>query len=121
MLGLLLGCFDHVLIWICIHCDGPTQKRVVPRFDKWNYLDTEELAVKNKGIVINERDFVKIVQTNFTPYYQQLIPYVDRLRRKVFPNGRRWRVPNAQMYCDMKQILKLAQNERKELQDVSST
>ncbi|KAF1936442.1 hypothetical protein EJ02DRAFT_506533 [Clathrospora elynae] len=96
-----LESFFWVLFWICIHCDGPNQERVVPRFDKWNYLDTEELAGSKKGIVDDERDFLKTAQTNFTPYYQPLIPY-------------RWRAPNVQLYHDMKQILQVAQNELKE-------
>ncbi|KAF2627240.1 hypothetical protein BU25DRAFT_459022 [Macroventuria anomochaeta] len=38
-----LKSFFWVLFWICIHYDGQ-QERIVPRFDKWNYLDAEELA-----------------------------------------------------------------------------
>ncbi|KAI1559232.1 FunK1 protein kinase [Pyrenophora tritici-repentis] len=109
-----LESFFWVLFWICIHCEGPKHERVVPRFDKWNYLDTEELVGSKKGIVDDERDFLKTAQRNFTPFYQPLIPYVNRLRRIVFPNGERWRVPNAQLYHDMKQILQVAQNELKE-------
>jgi hypothetical protein len=100
-----LELFFWVLFWICIHYDGLNRERVVPRFEKWNYLDTEELAGAKKGIVDVERDFLKIVQTNFTPYYQLLIPCVNKLRRKVFPNGERWMNHNAQLYQDMKQIL----------------
>ncbi|CAG5181461.1 uncharacterized protein ALTATR162_LOCUS9774 [Alternaria atra] len=109
-----LESFFWVLFWICIHYDGPQEVRIVPRFDKWNYLDSEELAGAKKGVVDDERDFLKTAQTNFTPFYQPLLPYVNRLRRKVFPNGERWRSPNPQLYLDMKQILQVAQNELKE-------
>ncbi|KAI1680672.1 hypothetical protein KJE20_09523 [Pyrenophora tritici-repentis] len=109
-----LESFFWVLFWICIHYDGPQEARIVPRFDKWNYLDSEELAGAKKGVVDDERDFLKTAQTNFTPYYQPLLPYVNKLRRKVFPNGERWRSPNPQLYLDMKQILQVAQNELKE-------
>jgi hypothetical protein len=109
-----LESFFWVLFWICIHYDGPQEARIVPRFDKWNYLDSEELAGAKKGVVDDERDFLKTAQTNFTPYYQPLLPYVNKLRRKVFPNGERWRSPNPQLYLDMKQILQVAQNEMKE-------
>ena len=108
-----LESFFWVLFWICIHYDGQ-QERIVPRFDKWNYLDAEELADSKKGVVADERDFLKTAQTNFTPYYQSLIPCVNRLRRKVFPNGERWRDPNPQLYLDMKGILRVAQNELEE-------
>jgi hypothetical protein len=33
-----------MLFWICIHYDGPYQERVVRQFDKWNYVDMEELT-----------------------------------------------------------------------------
>jgi hypothetical protein len=70
--------FFWVLFWICVHYDGQ-QERIVPSFDKWNYLDTEELAGSKKGVVDDERDFLKTAQTNFTPYYQPLIPCVNKL------------------------------------------
>tara|TARA_R110002003_G_scaffold1288_1_gene22859 strand:+ start:906 stop:1259 length:354 start_codon:yes stop_codon:yes gene_type:complete len=110
-----LESFFWVLFWICIHYDGPQKTRIVPRFDKWNYLDSEELAGAKKSVVDDERDFLKTAQTNFTPYYQPLLPYVNRLRRRVFPNGERWRDPNPQLYLDMKQILQVAQNELREI------
>jgi hypothetical protein len=103
-----------VLFWICIHYGGPQKARVVPRFHKWNYLDSEELTGAKKGVVDVERAFLKTAQTNFTPYYQPLLPCVNRLRRKVFPNGERWRSPNPQLCLDMKQILEVAQNELSE-------
>ncbi|KAG9233274.1 hypothetical protein BJ875DRAFT_442406 [Amylocarpus encephaloides] len=43
-----------VLFWICIHYDGPNQGRVVPQFDKWNYIDMEELAKLKLGTVAKE-------------------------------------------------------------------
>ncbi|KAJ9646987.1 hypothetical protein H2199_001973 [Coniosporium tulheliwenetii] len=55
-----LESFFWVLFWICIHYDGPNRKsRVVPRFEKWNYVDTEELAELKKGTVADEGDFLK--------------------------------------------------------------
>ncbi|KAJ4333150.1 hypothetical protein N0V95_009496 [Ascochyta clinopodiicola] len=108
-----LESFFWVLFWICIHYDGQ-QERTVPRFDKWNYLDAEELAGSKKGVVDDERDFLKTARTNFTPYYQPLVSYVNRFRRKVFPNGERWRDPSPQLYLDMKGILRAAQNELEE-------
>ncbi|CAH0019548.1 unnamed protein product [Clonostachys rhizophaga] len=36
--------FFWVLFWTCIHCNGPNESVVVPRFEKWNYADTRELA-----------------------------------------------------------------------------
>jgi hypothetical protein len=39
-----------VLFWIYIYFDGPTKDRVVSRFDKWNYVDTDECTEDLAGI-----------------------------------------------------------------------
>jgi hypothetical protein len=44
------------------------ESRVVPKFDKWNYADTEELAKIKKGTVAREEVFNKTME-NFTPYF----------------------------------------------------
>jgi hypothetical protein len=111
-----LESFFWVLFWICIHYDGPSQHRIVPRFDKWNYLDAEELAASKKGVVDDERDFLKTAEENFTLYYQPLIPCVNRLRRKVFPGGGRWRDPSLKLYDEMKKILRTAHDQLKEVE-----
>jgi hypothetical protein len=110
-----LESFFWVLFWICIHYHGPDQERVMKRFDKWNYADTEELAEIKKGVVGDERDFLKTLEATFTSYYQPLIPCVNRLRRKVFPDGRRWREPDPKLYSGMKEILRTARDELNEV------
>jgi hypothetical protein len=46
-------------------------------------------VTSKKGIVDDEGDFPKNAEENFTAYFQLVIPWVNRLRRKVFPNGER--------------------------------
>src|SRR5256885_454244 len=85
-----LELFFWVLFWICIYYSGSNEgSRVVPKFEKWNYIDTEELAEIKKGTVVNEGDFIKNITENFSPYYHPLIPWVNRLRKVVFPEGKR--------------------------------
>jgi hypothetical protein len=61
-----LESFFRVLFWICIHYSGPDKgSKVVPRFDKWNYVDMTESAELKKGRVADEGDFVEIVEENF--------------------------------------------------------
>ncbi|KAH8708597.1 hypothetical protein GQ44DRAFT_743041 [Phaeosphaeriaceae sp. PMI808] len=91
---------------------------IAKRFDKWNYVDTEELAEIKKGIIGDERDFLKMIESTFTPYYQPLASFANRLRRKVFPDGRRWRDPNLKLYSEMREILQVAQ---RALKDSNST
>lgn len=111
-----LESFFWVLFWICIYYDGPNKERVVPQFEKWNYIGTEELAKIKKGEVGDERDFLKAVEENFTLYFRPLIPYVNRLRRKVFPGGGRWRDLNPQLYLEIKEILRAARDDLKQLE-----
>lgn len=113
-----LESFFWVLFWICVHYEGPGQGRVVPRFDKWNTVkDTEELASSKKGVIDDEEDFLKIVEENFTEYYQALIPWVNRLRRKVFPKGERWKKSEPGLYASMKEILREAREDPNVLSD----
>ncbi|KAH7000856.1 hypothetical protein EDB80DRAFT_581085 [Ilyonectria destructans] len=100
-----LESFFWVLFWICIHYNRPDEGRVVLRFDKWNYLDMEELAISKKGVVDDEGDFLKIAETNFTSYYRPFIPWVNRLRRIMFPNGGRWVREDKGLYARMRETL----------------
>lgn len=107
-----LESFFWVLFWICIHYNGPNEKsRVIPKFEKWNYMDTEELAVLKKGVVCDEGDFLNSEANNFSPYYQPLVPWVNRLRRVVFPGGSRWKVDDVTLYSRMKESLLEAQED----------
>ncbi|KAE8361713.1 hypothetical protein BDV27DRAFT_166717 [Aspergillus caelatus] len=106
-IGLLLGeqhSFRHdlesffwVLFWICIHYNGLGQ----------------ELARSKQGIVADEEDFVKIASELFSPYYQALVPWVNRLRRVVFPGGMRRKNDDTHLYSQMKNILQEAVSDPK--------
>jgi hypothetical protein len=123
-IGLLLGerhsfmhdleSFFWVLFWICIHYNGPGDEgRVIPRFDKWNYADMEELAEMKKGIVAHEGDFLKLASENFGEYYQPLKAWVNRLRKVLFPNGGRWEKENQMLASQMKDVLQAAVEDQK--------
>ena len=82
--------FFQVLFWICIHYNGPNKKgNIINKFDKWNSVDTEELAKIKKREVDDKGDFLKSTDDNFLLYYQPLIPWVNKLRKVVFPGGGR--------------------------------
>ena len=82
--------FFQVLFQIYIYYNRPNRKgNIINRFNKWNSIDIEELAKIKKGEVDNKGDFFKGVGNNFLPYYQPLIPQVNRLRKVVFLGGRR--------------------------------
>lgn len=81
---------------------------MVPRFDKWNFADTEELALSKTGVNSNEGDFLRIAEANFTSYYRPLIAWINRLRRTVFPNSGRWVREDEGLYARMRQILQEA-------------
>ncbi|KAF2452531.1 hypothetical protein BDY21DRAFT_388543 [Lineolata rhizophorae] len=107
-----LESFFWVLFWICIHYNGPNEMgRVVPKFDKWNFVSTEELAENKKGIVTDETNLLKASEEYFMPYYQPLVPWLNRLRRVVFPGGARRKAPDQTLYTTMKEILREAQED----------
>jgi len=101
-----LESFFWVLFWICIHCGGPDGSRVVPQFDKWNYIDTKELARMKLGVVAMEAIFIETITDNFTPYYKPLIPLLNRLRKTVFPKGMPWEREDEKLYSRMREILR---------------
>lgn len=117
-IGLLLGekhsfmhdleSFFWVILWICIHYDGPGMSRVVRKFEIWNYVDTEELANLKKGIIAHEGDFIHMTDEHFSDFYKPLSPWVNRLRKIVFPNGGRWEEEDKGLYSRMKTMLKAA-------------
>ena len=100
-----LESFFWVLFWICIHCDGPGKSRVVPEFDKWNYLGTKELARMKLGVVATETMFMGAI-TDFTPYYEPLTPLLNGLRKIVFPEGGPWRWEDEKLYPRMREIFR---------------
>lgn len=112
-----LESFFWVLFWICIHYDGPGRGTKASRFDKWNYVDPEELAEIKKGLVSHEGDFIKRTEENFTPYYQSLIPWVNRLRKDLIAGGRRWENEDTTLYSQMTEVFRAARQDRKVLDD----
>ncbi|KAI1825060.1 hypothetical protein F4861DRAFT_538322 [Xylaria intraflava] len=107
-----LESFFWVLFWICIHYDGKGRSRTgVAEFDEWNYASTRKLALEKLGTVSDKDVFHSTVSQYFSSHYQALIPWVDKLRRAVFPNGGRWRKENKTLYSQMRQILREAQDD----------
>ncbi|KIW76742.1 hypothetical protein Z517_09186 [Fonsecaea pedrosoi CBS 271.37] len=112
-----LESFFWVLFWLCIHYTGPGQSICSPVYDIWNYTGDESLATLKAGTISSETMFLKTASTHFTRYYQPLIPWVNRLRRKVFPNDKRWKKPDLRLYSAMKDVLREAQKDPKVLAD----
>ena len=59
-----------------------------------------------------ERHFLNHTKT-FTPYYKPLIPWVNKLRKVVFPTDGRWEKEDRGLYSQMKEILQQAQKDPK--------
>lgn len=104
--------FFWVLFWICIHYDDPKRSgRVVPVFEKWNYVDTEELAKLKLGTVSDEGIFLETLKQHLTSYYEPLRLWINRLRRVVFPNGRLRKEEDEDLALNMMEILAEAQRD----------
>ncbi|KAK6955896.1 hypothetical protein Daesc_003542 [Daldinia eschscholtzii] len=104
-----LESFFWVLFWICIHYNGPKEKRVVCEFDEWNVIGTSELATLKRGTIADETDFIDILTQNFTPYYESLVPWVNRLRRVLFDK----QGADSALYSRMQEVLREAQKDER--------
>ena len=107
-----LESFFWVLFWVCMHYEGrnengESKRRIVPKYEKWNYADTEELAQTKLG-QIHEEVFDKDVDKRFTPYCRKLIPCMKELHRALFPGEKRWLSEDRSLYGRVKTILRKA-------------
>lgn len=101
-----LESFFWIFFWICVYYSEPNKKsKVISEFEMWNYADMEELVNLKKKIVDDEADFKETIDEFFTPYYHLLGPWINRLRKIVFPNNARWSKKDVGFYLQMKQIL----------------
>lgn len=103
-----------VIFWICIHYEATGSKarrRAVAIFDRWCFVDTDDLAVMKQGFVFTEVDFLRWADKYFTLYYKPLVSCVNALRKVVFPNGHRWTVEDLGLYERMKEVLRAARED----------
>ncbi|RKK81727.1 hypothetical protein BFJ71_g15512 [Fusarium oxysporum] len=106
-----LESFFWVLFWICIHYNTQGDARVVPQFDKWNFVDMQELAKLKLGTVSDDGIFASTASEHFTDYYKPLLPWLNKLRKEVFPVGGRWKREDKNLYTRIKKILRDAQQD----------
>lgn len=73
----------------------------------------EELAGIKLGTVAKEAIFLRIMTDNSTHYYLLLIPWINRLRKAVFPMDKPREKDDENLYSQMKEILHEAQKDPK--------
>ncbi|GAP83200.2 putative rhodopsin kinase [Rosellinia necatrix] len=105
-----LESFFWVLFWTCVHYNRRGESRETI-FTKWNEVDTLALVDFKKALIDDDRDFIHRVNEHFTPYYKPLIPWVDKLRKVIFPNNRRWQQVDDTLYSRIRDILRAGQND----------
>jgi hypothetical protein len=71
-----------------------------------------ESAELKKRRVADEGGFVEIVEENFASYYQVLAPWVNRLRKAIFPNGGRWKTQSKPLNGQVKEIPRAVQRDQ---------
>ncbi|KAI1826568.1 hypothetical protein F4861DRAFT_496615 [Xylaria intraflava] len=106
-----LESFFWVFFWICIHYDEWGRDRVVTEYDNWNFAKPKFLATIKRGVINTEQDFLQTVTEDFTEHYRVLVPWVNELRKVVFPDGRRWEYEDPSLYSRMREILRKAQSD----------
>lgn len=61
---------------------------MVSGFESGNYEHASKLAKIKSGRVSEEMHFLKTVTKRFKPNFHVLIPWLNRLRKRVFPDGK---------------------------------
>jgi hypothetical protein len=79
-----------------------------PQLDKWNYTDMEELAKLKLGTVAKEAIFMTTITDNLTSYFEPLVPWVNRLRKIVFPRDSPQEQEDESLYSRMRGTLREA-------------
>lgn len=109
-----LESFFWVLFWICTHYTGPKgANRVVSEVDDWNFLTMEAFAMLKAGAIGDEGLFLTKMIASVTPYFQPLVLWINKLRTIVFPNDKKWRVEDEELYERMKEVLREAMTDPK--------
>ena len=60
--------------------------------------NTTELAELKLGLVNREGHFLNHIAKAFTPYYQLLVLWVNKVRKVVFPTDRKWEKEDRVLY-----------------------
>ncbi|KAG6247975.1 hypothetical protein E4U24_002927 [Claviceps purpurea] len=88
-----LESFFWVLFWICINYETPgEQAKPKTIYDAWNYIAGDALANLKAGLISDEA-------------------HVNKLRQKVFPDGKVQHAPNRELYSEMIEVLREAQKD----------
>ncbi|KAI1441334.1 hypothetical protein F5Y02DRAFT_399871 [Annulohypoxylon stygium] len=107
-----LESFFWVLFWICIYREnGSLKDNIVLRFEKWWFLDGQDLVNDKLDIVRDEESFWKVAEEYFTPYHKPLIPCLNRLREVVFPGGHARQDQDIDLYDAMIEVLQEGRDE----------
>jgi len=78
-------------------------------YKEWNFRSPKKLAGdKIRLVSAREQDFLYRINTDFTDYYAPLVPWMNRLRREVFPTGHRWTEQDPSLYNHMRDVLERA-------------
>ena len=100
-----LESFFWVLFWICIHYTGPKGAYRRTDYDKWNFFNVDHLADQKTGSISKEGRFLRRMSQNVTEYFKPLVPWINTLRKIVFPNNSNWIVEDEELYDRMRKVL----------------
>ena len=68
------------------------------KFKYWNYKNTIKLVKLKSGLISREGYFLNYIAEVFTPYYQLLKLWVNRLWKIVFLINKRWEKEDKVLY-----------------------
>ena len=76
-------------------------------------MSVDDLSTMKSGTISDEGNFLRKMFASVAPYFQPLIPYINELRKIVFPNDKRWRDEDEGLYERMREVLREAMKDPK--------
>ena len=104
-----LESFFWVLLWMCVHWNGPDKEDTKSTLENWNFMNSTEL-IRNKTSIVEEECFLQIL-TEFTSHCTEMEKCVKKIHGIVFPNHSKWKSLNRNVYSDMQRELENAADE----------
>ncbi|KAF2453033.1 hypothetical protein BDY21DRAFT_145487 [Lineolata rhizophorae] len=102
--------FFWVLVWISVCYDGQQKGARRAEVEKWDDYSVDLLAEIKYELISNRSRFLSWAFDNVAPYYRPLLPWIERLRAMIFPDGLLSRNRDLSMYADIVEVLRDAMN-----------
>ncbi|KAL1888294.1 hypothetical protein Cpir12675_006230 [Ceratocystis pirilliformis] len=104
-----LESFFWVLFWICIHVTGPGKYELSKeQYHSWFEMRMSRIAMSKVQVIANDQMFLHAANQDFSAYLRPLVPWVNKLRILLFPEGASDKREDLNVYNQMCSVLEEA-------------